>query len=481
MLRGAALILSGLILGTPTGADAGPAAKVTLVKAGRLLDVRVGKYLSDQAVLIEGERIKEVGPIAAVASHAPAGAVVIDLGAATVLPGLIDCHAHLLSSMKGQMNAGENILNTVAGMSPSARALLGAANARETLEAGITSVRNVGHSGVDGDAALRDAIKAGGVPGPRMLAATRKLTPPGGQAVTLRHEVAHAVIDLEFLPVSRPEDGRRAVRRALFSGTDVIKVVMDAGPRVLAYDEIKAIVDEAHRSGLKVAAHATTERGIKAAADAGVDSIEHADEVSDETLEMMRDKNIFLGATDWSAEMIRGLYTKSVYISPEKSAELEAEIKAWVEQTAKRMEKARKAGGRFVMASDMWFRYPGKTRGQAALMILGGLQAEGVPPAEVLRAATVNAAELLGWKDDVGAVEAGKLADLVAEDPLRDEGRRRRPERAPEALRRDRRRPAVPIAANGARRPERLPTAEVTRTLLSVSRAARKRPSGERG
>lgn len=420
MLRTTALVLLGAALGA--AAQAAPTPKVTLVKAGRLLDVRAGKYVADQAVLIEGERIKEVGPAAVVAAHTPAGAAVIDLATATVLPGLIDCHAHLLSSMKAQMSAGENILDTVAGMSPSARALLGAANAREALEAGITSVRNVGHSGVDGDAALRDAINTGWVPGPRMLAATRKLTPPGGQAVKLRHEIADAVIDLEFLGVSGPEEGRRAVREALFSGADVIKVVMDVGPRVLAYDEIKAIMDEAHRSKLKVAAHATTERGIKAAVDAGVDSIEHGDEATDGILRTMHDKGIFLGATDWSADMIRGVYAKALYFSPEETAELETDIKDWLEKTAKRMDRARKAGVRIVMASDMWFRYPGKTRGQATLMVLGGLQAEGVPPVEILRAATVNAAELIGWKDDVGAVEAGKFADLVAleGDPLAD-------------------------------------------------------------
>jgi imidazolonepropionase-like amidohydrolase len=119
---------------------------------------------------------------------------------------LIDCHAHVLSSMKPQLTVSENILTTVAGISASARVLLEAANAREALEAGITTVRNVGHSGVDGDAALRDAIEAGQVPGPRMLAATRKLTPPGGQGLSLRHEIAKPILDLEYLPVSGAEE-----------------------------------------------------------------------------------------------------------------------------------------------------------------------------------------------------------------------------------------------------------------------------------
>ena len=398
--------------------------RVTLVKARRILDVRTGKYLEAHAVLVEGERIKEVGPVAIVQAHAAGGAAVIDLGSATLLPGLIDCHAHLLSSMQPRLRVGENILTTVAGMSASARALQGAANAREALEAGITTVRNVGHSGVDGDAALRDAIEDGLVPGPRMLAATRKLTPPGGQGVSLRHEVAKAILDLEYLPVSGVEEARRGVREALAAGADVIKVVMDDEPRVLTLEEAKAIVDEAHRSKVKVAAHATTAVGIQAAAEAGVDSIEHADAATDASLKAMHDKGIFLGATDWPVEMLHDVFVRGRDYTPEQSASVEDTIGKWVDGNGKRMERARNAGVRFVMASDMWFRYPGKDRGQATLLVLSGLQAEGVPPAEILKAATLNAAELLGWADRIGAVEAGKLADLVAldGDPLADVG-----------------------------------------------------------
>jgi imidazolonepropionase-like amidohydrolase len=150
-----------------------PATRTTLVKAARIVDVQAGRYVADQAILIENDRIREVGPAAVVQARAPAGATVIDLGGATVLPGLVDCHAHLLSAMRARRTTGENILVTVAEMSASQRALLGAANAREALEAGITTVRNVGHSGVDGDAALRDAVNEGWVAGPRMQAATR--------------------------------------------------------------------------------------------------------------------------------------------------------------------------------------------------------------------------------------------------------------------------------------------------------------------
>jgi imidazolonepropionase-like amidohydrolase len=388
----------------------------TVVQAARLFDAKTGRVLEGQAVLVEGEKIKAVGPVAAVQAQAAKGATVVDLGAAILLPGLIDCHAHLLANTKPGMGLNANMLQMVAGQTPSERAYVGAQNARETLEAGITSVRNVGHSGYDGDAALRDAIAAGRVPGPRIQAATRKITPPGGQAFALRPEVAKEIIDLEFLPVNGAEAARRAVREAIFAGADVIKVVMDADGRVLAPDEIGEVVVEAHRSKLKVAAHATTALGIQTAIDGGVDSIEHADEASDAMLQAMHTKHIFLGATDWSIDMLRDLFLKPQARSDAQKAAIETELQKWVEGSRDRMARARKAGVRFVMASDMWFDYPRLTRGQAALKVLEGLQGEGVPAADVLRAATSEAAELLGWSDRVGSIESGKLADLVAVD-----------------------------------------------------------------
>jgi imidazolonepropionase-like amidohydrolase len=398
------------------------APRITLLKAARIVDVRAGAYKTDQALLIEGERIKEVGPLATIQAHAPADAVVIDLGGATLLPGLIDCHAHLLSGVQGRNSVADSMLLQVVGMTASTRALLGAAHARETLEAGITTVRNIGHSGVDGDAALRDAIDAGWVPGPRMLAATRKLTPPGGQGFHLRHEVAPEIVDLEFLPVTGTEAARRAVREALASGADVIKVVVDDGPRVLTPEEMRAIVREARRSKAKVAAHATTAPGIQAAIDAEADSIEHADAATDEMLKEMAKKGLFLGATDWPAQLMADVFVKTRVLAPGQAAGFEAYIKELTEKNAKRMAQARRSGVRFVMASDMWAEAPGRTRGQAAVAVLEGLQAEGVPPSEILKAATLNGAELIGWADRVGVLEPDTLADVIAVDgdPLKE-------------------------------------------------------------
>ena len=413
---GIALVLVASLAPAAAAQAPAKAARITLVKAARIVDVQAGRYVGDQAILIENDRIKEVGPTALVQGHAPADAVVIDLGGATVLPGLIDCHAHLLSAMRARRTTGENILVTVAEMSASQRALLGAANAREALEAGFTSVRNVGHSGVDGDAALRDAINEGWVVGPRMQAATRKLTPPGGQALALRPEIARAIVDLEFLAVSGAEEGRRAVREAQFYGADVIKIVMDVPPRSLAVDEARAIVAEAHRAGLKVAAHATTASAIADAVEAGVDSVEHGDEASDAVLAAMARKGIALVVTAWRGDSVRELYSKSLFLNEEDRAGVEGFISAWTAGNRALVTRARKAGVRIAAGSDMWFRYPDKTRGQATVIAFEGLQEAGLSPAEVLRAATVDAARVMGWEDRVGSLSAGRFADLIAVD-----------------------------------------------------------------
>ena len=395
--------------------------RVVIVKAARLVDVEAGRALAGQAVMVENDRIKAVVPAASMAT-APAGATVIDLGNATLLPGLADCHAHLLSAMRGRRTTGENLLVTVAETTASQRALLGAANAREALEAGITTVRNVGHSGVDGDAALRDAIQEGLVPGPRMQAATRKLTPPGGQALALRHELARAIVDLEFLAVGGVEDGRRAVREALFAGADVIKVVVDVPPRSLAPDELRAIVSEAHRAGVRVAAHATTAAGIADAVEAGVDSVEHGDEASDASLAAMARKGIALVVTAWAPDTVREVYAKSLFLNDRDRAEVEGFIAAWTAGNRALVARARKAGVRMAAGTDMWFRYPDRTRGEATVLALEGLHDAGMTPAEVVRAATLECARVMGWEDRIGRIAEGRFADLIAVDgdPLAD-------------------------------------------------------------
>lgn len=422
MIRSRLPVVLLLLTSLAVAQAARPAPRTTLLKAGRLLDVRSGNYLANQGVLIENDKIKEVGPLAEVQSHAPRNAAVIDLSHATVLPGLIDCHAHLLDAMP-PVEPSQSILITVAGMSPSKRELLGARMAREDLEGGFTTVRVVGHSGVDGDAALRDAINQGWVQGPRIQAACRKLTPPGGQAIQLNPVVAEKITDQEFLQVGSPGEARKQVREDRLYGADLIKVVADADGRFVTTDEMKAIVEEAHRSHMKVAVHATTVTGIQTAIDAGVDSIEHGDDATDEQLKAMRDKGIFFDVTEtYYGGRLRAWLEKSVVLSPEMQMGLAAYEKRQESTVPPRIQKILKYGLKYAIGSDMWFDYPGKTRGQATALMFGALRDAGMPPTDILRAATVNAAELLGWQDRVGAIEPGKFADVIAVsgDPLKD-------------------------------------------------------------
>jgi imidazolonepropionase-like amidohydrolase len=396
----------------------------TLIKAARIMDVRAGTYRANHALLIADHRIVQLGPLAEVEARAPAGVTTIDLGAATVLPGLIDCHAHLLASMEGQLGAGANIIIAVTQLGQAKRALIGASNAREMLQAGFTTVRNVGHSGVDGDVALREAIDAGWVPGPRILACGRKITPPGGQGVALRLRNAAAILDEEFIPISGVGDAQRAVGELLAAGAHAIKIVVDVGPLTLDRDEVAAVVRTAHRARVRVAAHATTAAGIQAAIDGGVDSVEHGDEATDAMLTAMREKGIALVPVVWTAEALREVFVSDRVLTDAQKAATEKAIASFTEALTRVIQRGTKLGVKIAAGSDMWMRYPGKTRGEATKVMFEALARAGMPPADVIRSTTVAAADVLGWSDRVGTLEAGRFADVIAVDgdPLADIG-----------------------------------------------------------
>jgi imidazolonepropionase-like amidohydrolase len=407
-------------------------ASVTLVKAGRLLDPRTGNVLSPAAVLIEDGKIKEVGAPSLVQPHAPADVKTIDLGSATLLPGLIDSHTHLLLDVivppeeeyERRYN-GDFVPDQLLAIveSPSKRAFLGAQLAREDLESGFTTVRNLGHSGIDGDTALRDAINAGRVSGPRVLAAGRKITALGNYVQSLNPALAESILRQEFLIVSNLEEGRRAVDENLFYNVDVIKVTLDDYGVGINTPIMSAIVEEAHRAHKKVASHAVGKVAIQIAIDAGVDSIEHGNDVTDDQLKMMRDKGIFFDITPtfWS-----GFYMKitepSIVFPPAINAQLAAADERRSKMAADLVQRILKSGVKFAAGSDMGFFYPGKTKGQASATMFPHLHDAGMPPLDILRAVTTNAAEMLGWQDRIGGIEPGKFADLVAVsgDPLAD-------------------------------------------------------------
>jgi len=402
-------------------------APATLVIAGRLLDPRTGNVLSPAAVLIEDGKIKQVGPPARI--NVPSGAKTIDLGGATLLPGLIDSHTHLFLNIivppEAEMNrefnplfAPEYLLAIVE--SQSKRELLGAQMAREDLESGITTVRNLGHSGVDGDTELRNAINAGRVPGPRMLAAGRKLITRGDYLQSLNPVLADAILNQEFLFIDGVDRAREAVRRNEFQNVDVIKVAADEN---LTIPELAAAIEEAHRAHLKVAVHAIDTHSIQIAIDSGADSIEHGNEATDAQLKQMRDKGIFLDLTPTSyGGLFLKIFDPTIVMSEAFRAARVASGARRDQQYNDLVQRVLKSGVRFAAGSDMCWFYPGKTRGQASVATLINLRDAGMPPLDAIRAITTNAAEMLGWQDRVGSIEPGKFADLVAVtgDPIAD-------------------------------------------------------------
>jgi imidazolonepropionase-like amidohydrolase len=392
--------------------------KTTAVRSARMLDVKAGQIVNNAVILIVNGRITAVGSGLAI----PRDAEVIDLGDALVLPGLIDCHTHLLQNYDGALGGDDpNMILTITQMSTAKRALLGAAMGRENLEAGITAVRDLGNSGWNGDVALRDAIRSGWVVGPRIVASTRALAAAGGQLGTVSAET-QKIIEQEYVVVSGVEEARRAVRQAFYDGADVIKVIVNTGPRVLSLDEMKVIVDEAHRVNRKVAAHAIGDLATRIAAEAGADSIEHAYTIPDDVLKMMAEKKIYLVPTDYPPEYYLSISAERS-MPPEQKQQREAAVKGFADSNAQRLARAVKAGVPIAAGSDEYYNTPGKSRGQASLLMFRAYAAAGMTPLEIIRAATINAADLLaGNRALFGSIETGKFADLIAVrgDPLQD-------------------------------------------------------------
>ncbi len=404
------LLIAGLsLLGvTPTAAFAQAAAPArTLVRAGHLLDVRTGKILDAQTIVVAGERIVSIAPTAS--TPATAGDAVIDLGMLTVLPGLIDVHTHLTGNP--DFDPFKEVTDTDAK-----DAITGVVNARTTLLAGFTTVRNVGASGfVDVD--LRDAINAGQIPGPHMLVSGPPLGITGGHC------------DENLLPIHYHEVGdgvadgiagvQHMVRQNIKYGADVIKICATGGvlskgddPQASQYtlEEMKAIVADAHRLGRKVAAHAHGAQGILWASEAGVDSIEHGSYIDEPAIEVMKKNGTYLVPTlyleDWMLE-----YGKLPAFYQQKMKDVSAVAK-------KNIRHAYESGVKIALGTDAAV-YPHGLNGHELEVYVRDL---GMKPLEAIQSATVNASDLLGWSDRVGSVDPGKWADLVAVEgnPLAD-------------------------------------------------------------
>lgn len=383
-------------------------AKTVAVTADRLLDVKAGKYVEKPLVLIEDGRIVSVGQAGAAI---PEGAERVDLPGVTLVPGLIDMHVHLTSAGKyGGYRPYE--------FTDSFWTAVGVANAKTTLDAGFTTVRNVG-TALYADVGLREAIDEGWIVGPRIMASGYALGATGGHC------------DETFFPpsmdekspalVDSPDEGRKQVRTQRKYGARSIKICAtggvfsrgdEPGAQQLTLEEMKAIADEAHMAGMKVAAHAHGAPGIKDAIRAGIDTIEHVSLIDDEGIKLAVQKGTWLGFDIYNTD-----YTQA---EGKKNGELEDNLRKDREIGGVQREnyrKALKAGARMIYSTDAGVYPHGLNAKQFAVMVRFG-----ATPLQAIQSATVNAAEALGWPNDVGQVAKGFYGDLVGVkgDPLAD-------------------------------------------------------------
>ena len=393
-----------------------PTPKTVYIRAGHLFDGTGDKTRENVMIVVVGERIQKVSPAAEVSI--PAGATVVDLSHATVLPGLIDCHTHL-GARADRYDEIYNFKNT-----PFQSAFAATVNARKTLEAGFTSVRDVGSMpflAVD----LRNSINEGLIPGPRIVASGPGISITGGHGdlnnFSPQTRVSMFPAERDFQIADGVDQIRHVVRAQVKYGVDVIKILATGGvlskgdsPGAPQFtpEELKAAADEAHMAGRKIAAHAHGTQGIKNAILAGIDSIEHASLIDDEGIRLAKEHGVYLVMDIYNDDYILG---KAIEFGlPKENVDKERAIGRLQREN---FERAVKGGAKMAFGTDAGVYPHGDNAKQFFYMVKFGLT-----PAQAIHAATNNAADLIGRAKDVGTLEPGKFADVIAVtgDPLQN-------------------------------------------------------------
>jgi imidazolonepropionase-like amidohydrolase len=406
---GALTFLAGAMAAPVAGAADLPAA--TYVHAGKLLDVRSGKMLSDQLIVIRGDRIERV--VANGGVQIPPGSATVDLTNATVLPGLIDCHTHIMLTDTDNSHYDDILLK----QSWQYRTILATLNVKRDLEAGFTSMRDVETEGaMYSDVDVRNAINQGLIPGPRLKVATRGISTTGGYG--LEGYSPEVTVPIGVETIDSPSEARKAVREQFNYGADLIKIYgtdrysfLPDGKEVSVADfsleEVQAIVDEARLKGLKVACHAYDGPGLHYCIDAGVASIEHGIQLDDDAIRKMVAKGIYLVPT---------LYVYCCALEKGDLAMSQGKTSRLVIHEVS-FKKALAAGVKIAFGTDAG-SFPHGTQA----IEFEWMTRYGMSPLQAIQAATISAADLMGWGDQVGAIEVGKFADVIAvdESPLDD-------------------------------------------------------------
>lgn len=365
--------------------------QVTAIKAGKVVDTEDGTVLSNQTILVEKGKITSIGTNATI----PANATIIDLSGSIVLPGLFDMHTHLCMDVQAGRDAGRYYYTTL-NDPDSFRAVQGVVNARTMLESGFTSARDVGNEGNYACVSVRRAIQRGMIPGPTFFTAGRIIAPYGGQ-FHLQQDKQN-LAEPEYFFADTRDEMVKAIRQNAHYGATVIKIVVDDQRYIYSADDIKFMVDEAAKAGLKLAAHCWTREGAHNAALAGVASIEHGFEMTDEDLALAKKNGVVLVGTEYVA-----------IDSPQERPQ-------WVD----RLKRAFKIGITMAYGTDATSEHQGQTRGTEAISGIDVWVEAGIAPKTILQAMTINAARLLGVEKTRGTLRTGMFADIIAvpENPL---------------------------------------------------------------
>lgn len=375
------------------------------LKAGMLYDSKQNSLLKDKVIHVKGNRVQEI----ANSEIIPMDAEVIDLSDYTVLPGLIDAHTHVLFSQEPQEDFAEESIATLVLENQALRTLRGAKRAKSYLDVGITSIKDLGNSGLFLDVALRDAIHEGTIDGPRIFASGPIMGASGGQLYGVSHE-HQDLVGLEYRIIKSVADAKNAVREHVNQKVDVIKICADNLPNNtrLTVEEVKAIVETAHSYDLTVTAHSVTNQSAWEAVTAGVDGIEHGFNLADSTLALMAQKNIYLVPTENSRDYMHSYYE----LAGSKPEELKW-LDRYFENTKNRLSRAIKNGVPIVAGSDNYsdIKIP---RGVSSGDMFRAYYEAGMKPQDILQAATFVSAKHLNKENEIGILQPGSFADIIA-------------------------------------------------------------------